>query len=204
VQHGTIAAPLLYGGTVINTNATKGFDQRTSYAHLEDSSYIWPEATLADGQEMDLRYVDGDRRFVSTHIFPDAEKFGWITAANADTGVLFGYVWMLDQYPWLNVWYHSVDGKPSVVGLEFGTTGLGQPYRLLLEERVDFFGRNSLEYMDAGEVLIRTWMAFQLEIPADFEGVEEMIISEDHLGIVEREGGDTLRIDGNFVPVVSP
>ena len=170
VQHGTIAAPFLTESTIINTNAIRGFDQRSKYDKLEEESFVWPEGKLSDGSVVDLRKVTHDKGFVTTHIFEDS--IGWITALNPDENILMGYVWKTADYPWLNVWHMNKDGKPFVQGLEFGTTGLGQPYELLVEKNVTFFGRNSFEYIDAGEEITKSWICFMIEAPEAFEMAE--------------------------------
>jgi hypothetical protein len=182
VQHGTIAAPFLTEKTILNTNATRGFDQRTNYKFLEDSSFSWPDGKMADGSEIDLNRVISEKGFVTTHIFEDS--IGWITALNPDKNILMGYIWKTDEYPWLNVWHMSKDGKPFVQGLEFGTTGLGKPYKLLAENNVTFYGRNSFEYIDAGETLEKSWICFMIEVPVGF-GNSALKISSRHVTIFE-------------------
>lgn len=181
VQHATIAAPFLTAETIINTNAGRGFDQRTNYAFLEDSSFVWPNARLADGSELDLHKVTSEKGFVTTHIFKDSIEYGWITAFNPMEKLVLGYIWKTKDYPWVNVWHQSKNGKPFVQGLEFGTTGLGKPYKLLLENNVRFFGRNSFIYMDAGETLTKTWMCFQIEVPEEFNEVKLLTVNKQEI-----------------------
>lgn len=195
VQHGTIAAPFLTESTIINTNATLGFDQRTGYAHLEDSSFIWPDGNLADGNREDLRLVTSQVNFVTSHIFDDS--IGWVTALNPEENLLLGYVWHTAAYPWLNIWHHTIDGKSAVQGMEFGTTGLGKPYKLLLENNVTFYGRQSFEYIDAGETIEKSWVAFMISVPNGFRGVESISFSEDSIEIHGKE--TSLQLSGRFV-----
>jgi len=187
VQHGTIAAPFLTEKTILSSNATRGFDQRTNDSYLEDSSFVWPNGKMADGSEIDLSKVTSEKGFVTTHIFEDS--IGWITALNPDENLLMGYVWKTAEYPWLNVWHMSKDGKPFVQGLEFGTTGLGQPYKLLAENNVTFYGRNSFEYIDAGETMEKSWICFMIEMPEEFALAE---INYDGENIIFTSGWKTL------------
>lgn len=175
VQHGTIAAPFLTQETIINTNATLGFDQRTNYKYLEDSSFSWPDGYMADGSVEDLRRVTSENGYVTTHIFDDS--IGWITAINPEEHLVMGYIWKTAAYPWINVWHQPKDGKPFVQGLEFGTTGLGKPYQLLLENNVSFFGRNSFEYIDAGQTIEKSWVCFMVIIPEGFGEVVKLSLN---------------------------
>lgn len=194
VQHGTIAAPFLTESTIINTNATLGFDQRTNYKYLEDSSFTWPNGKMADGTEIDLSRVVSEKGFVTSHIFEDST--GWITALNPEENILMGYIWKTREYPWLNVWHMSKDGKPFVQGLEFGTTGLGQPYELLAEQNVTFYGRKSFEYIDAGETQEKSWICFMVMVPNALEEVSSIDLLEDKL-MIAYDGGQ-IELQGNF------
>jgi hypothetical protein len=135
---------------------------------------------------VDLRKVTHDTGFVTTHVFED--RIGWITALNPDKHILMGYIWKTADYPWLNVWHHPIDGKPFVQGLEFGTTGLGQPYELLISERVSFNGRNSFEYIDAGEEVTKSWICFMIVAPEAFAGVENLSFDRDQIEINGNDG----------------
>ncbi len=196
VQHGTIAAPFLTERMIINTNATRGFDQRTNYQYLEDSCFFWPDGKMADGAEIDLSRVTSEKGYVTTHIFEDS--IGWITALNPDANILMGYIWKTAEYPWLNVWHMSKDGQPFVQGLEFGTTGLGQPYKLLVENNVTFFGRNSFEYIDAGETMEKTWICFMVRVPDGFVKASELLLQDKKAVILHEEGKVDFNVDFNL------
>jgi hypothetical protein len=198
VQHGTVFSPFLSPQMVVNTNATKGFDQRTPAHLLEESSFIWPYAVLTSGEKVDLTHPHSEKGFVTTHIFPDTETLGWITAYNPDKGILMGYVFKVVHYPWFNYWNHAEDGKPFVVGLEFGTTGLGQPYDVLLSCQTQFFGMPSYTWMDAGETVEKGWLCFQMEVGKDLIGVDRLFVEDGSLQIkmLTPDGSDTfLRVE---------
>ena len=194
VQHGTIAAPFLSEEMIINTNATLGFDQSTNYKYLEDSSFSWPEGLMADGRVEDLRRVTSEHGYVTTHIFDDT--MGWITAVNPEEHLVMGYIWNTTEYPWLNVWHQPKDGRPFVQGLEFGTTGLGKPYQLLLENNVTFFGRNSFEYIDAGQTVEKSWVCFMARIPEGFGEVVKLSLNSKAITLLGID--QKLLIHGDF------
>ncbi len=198
VQHGTIAYPLLDANTLIDTNAREGFDQRTDLRYLSDSSFIWPHGKLSGGVSVDLRQVTSGQGFVTSHIFSREDELGWVTATNGKRNIVFGYVWNTREYPWLNLWYHSREGRPHVQGLEFGTTGLGQPYALLLDEAIDFLDRKPFEYLDAGETRTKSWIGFQVTVPDNFRGVERIDLTDLGLVLTERAGGTKVRLKGKF------
>jgi hypothetical protein len=117
-------------------------------------------------------------------------EYGWVTAANASQGLLLGYLWRTAEYPWLNIWRHAAEGKPLARGLEFGTTGLHQPFETLLEKGA-IFGRRLFAYLDASASATRSYAAFLLEIPRDFAGVRSLVYADGR--IVIREHGQTPR-----------
>jgi len=126
VQHATIGPPFLDETTVVDSNAQRGFMQSNPMPNPEQPETRWPEASK-QGQPVDLRHLtsDPDPNVVSFVI--DGE-FGWVTATSASKELLLGYMWRTADYPWLNFWRHVADGKPLARGLEFGTTGLHQPF----------------------------------------------------------------------------
>ena len=130
---------------------------------------VWPQA-LKDGVPVNLRQLTNDP-MPNVVSFVVEEARGWVTAANPGKGLLIGYTWVTAEYPWLNIWRHVQDGRPLARGLEFGTTGLHQPFPVLAKKGT-IFGRPLVAYLDAGETQSRGYVAFLAEIPKDYKGVE--------------------------------
>jgi hypothetical protein len=171
VQHPTIGMPFLDETTVVDANASKGFLQSSPLPNPEEPAVEWPQA-LRDGQPVNLRNLTNnpDPNVVS---FIVEDEVGWVTAVNAAKGLLLGYLWKTSDYPWLNIWRHTQDGKPLARGLEFGTTGLHQPFAALLEKS-RIFDRPLYQYLDAAESAKRSYAAFLFEVPENFEGVAKV------------------------------
>jgi hypothetical protein len=186
VQHPTIGPPFLDAATVVDSNARKGFMQSTPLPNPEEPAVHWPQA-LRDGQPVSLRNLtdNPDPNVVS---FVIDDEYGWVTAVNAARGLLLGYLWKTSDYPWLNIWRHVEDGKPLARGLEFGTTGLHQPFAVLLEKN-RIFGRPIHAYLDAGESAARSYAAFLFAVPADFQGVAELRYESGRIVIREKTRG---------------
>jgi hypothetical protein len=173
VQHVTIGPPFLTNTTLIDCNAGIGFDQRTEIQELEKHSFTFPDGKLPDGPA-DLRKTNDDRGYCTTHLVPETETYGWVTATNAEQSLLIGYLWKQEEYPWLNLWHHKENGQPVAHGLEFGTTGMGKPYQVLLENDVNFFGKKSWFFMDAKAIVKKKYIGFITKIPANFKGVKSL------------------------------
>jgi hypothetical protein len=185
VQHSTIAPPFLDENTVVDSNARRGFMQSSPLPNPEEPSVYWPQA-LKDGQPVNLRHLtnDPDPNVVS---FVIDENFGWATAVNAAQGLLIGYIWKTSDYPWFNAWRDVKNGKPNARGLEFGTTGLHQPFGVLVSKG-RIFGRPIYAYLDAGQNMTKSYASFLVKVPRDFLGVQRITYESGRLLIEERSG----------------
>ncbi|MEX0324010.1 MAG: hypothetical protein AB3N63_17765 [Puniceicoccaceae bacterium] len=165
VQHVTIGPPFLNKSTLINSNSGKGFNQRFSYPDPHAHEYKWPAAVIdpSSKEAVDIRRTDADINYVSTHLIQEESDYGWITAYDPQSGLLLGYIWRTKEYPWINIWNHYKNGQPAAKGLEFGTTGIGRPYKDLLETDTRFHDINSWEYIDAGEQITKTYVGFLID-----------------------------------------
>ena len=179
VQHPTIAPPFLDEKTIVNCNGRKGFAQGGNLPTPEEPSEMWPNARKKDGKVVDLRGLesDPDPNVVSYVI---DEELGWVTAANPAQSWLIGYFWKTSDYPWVSLWRDVRDGKPAARGLEFGSTGLHQPFATLVKKG-RIWDRPLFEYLDAGEKMAKSYTAFLCAIPKDFKGVDSLKVEGEEL-----------------------
>ena len=185
VQHATIGPPFLDETTVVDSNAQRGLMQSSPLPNPEQPEIRWPQA-IKQGNPVDLRRLtnDPDPNVVSFVI--DGEV-GWVTATNASKELLLGYLFSTADYPWLNLWRHVQSGKPLARGLEFGTTGLHQPFKILTAKPF-IFGKPTFAYLDAGEAATRRYTAFLTRAPNDFAGVSSVLYRDGSIVIRERGG----------------
>lgn len=162
VQHVTLGPPYLNDETVVLTNAKQGFNQSFSYPKPHAYEYNWPNGIVDTTamRKVNMSTSNHDDSYVSTHVFDDKDEYGYVIAFDPKSKVMLGYVWKLADYPWINIWHQMVEGKLWAKGLEFGTTGIGRPYAELLESDTRFYGHNSFEFIDAGEIETKTFQAF--------------------------------------------
>ena len=76
-------------------------------------------------------------------------------------------------------------GSRSARGLEFGTTGLHQPFPVLIG-KPQIFGRPTFTYLDAGESATRSYSAFLIKVPQDFAGVDRIQYRDGRIVVHER------------------
>lgn len=168
VQHPTIGPPFLDETVVVDSNARQGFMQSSPMPNPEHPTVVWPQA-LQDGAPVNLRMLTNDAMpNVVSYVVDD--EYGWVTALHPGKALIVGYIWRTAEYPWLNIWRHVEGGKPFARGLEFGTTGLHQPYPVLTKKGT-IFGRSLMAFLDATETQTRRYQVFLLRAPAGTTGV---------------------------------
>ena len=171
VQHPSIAPPFLDETVVVDSNARQGFMQSSPMPNPEHPTVVWPQA-LKDGMPVNLRMLRDDPLPNVVSYVVD-EEYGWVTALHPDQRLVLGYVWKTAEYPWLNLWRHVEAGKPAARGLEFGTTGLHQPYPALTKKG-SIFGRPLFAFIDATETQVRRYQVFLARLPARSAGVSQV------------------------------
>ncbi|MHA4811654.1 aldose epimerase family protein [Flavitalea flava] len=189
VQHPTIGEPFLGANTRIDCNAAEGFD----YAHERYEGNIfshWPYVANVQGETIDLRYPAKPYDSVFSFIIQPVEEWGWLTAYSPDRGLLLGYVWPREDYPWINLWNHWSDGRLIYRGLEFGTTGIHKPYQEILDKQLThLLGQRTYGYLDAGGQVTKGYGCFLQNVGPDYKGVDNILCSKGMLSVQEIETG---------------
>jgi len=185
VQHATIGPPFLDETTVVDSNATRGLMQSSPLPNPEDIEVHWPQA-LKQGRAVDLRHLTEDPEPNVVTFQLDGEM-GWVIATNAAKELLLGYLFSTTDYPWLSFWRHVQNGKPLARGLEFGTTGMHQPFPILTA-KLSIWGKPTFQFLDAGASATRRYMGFLAKVPPDFTGVARVNYGNGTIVIEERGG----------------
>lgn len=159
VQHPTLAAPFLDNNTVVHCNGNIGFDQ-FRYDQQENNYLQWPYANDDNDIQFDLRRPDKAYNSVFSFIVEGGAEYGWITAFNPQHQLLLGYAWRRSDYPWIHLWQHWEEGQIKYRGIEFGTAGIHKPFKGILKTGIKLFNENTVEYIDAGEVISRRYLSF--------------------------------------------
>lgn len=185
VQHVSLAPPFLDAATVFDNNTEKGFEDKEDGSLDQEEPVIkWPDARH-NGKRISFRQFQDAWPRVSTFLFTENEKYGWTTAANPSKNLLLGYLWKTDDYPWLNFWRQMENGVPSAFGMEFGTTGLHEPFPIVAKKG-KIFGRNIYDFIDTNEVIRKSFTGFLAKIPNDYQGVEKIEVGESSFILKEK------------------
>lgn len=186
VQHVTLAPPFLDRNTLFDNNTEIGFeDKEDGSLNQEKPVMKWPHATYKK-QRINLRQFQHEWPRVSSFKFRDKEKLGWTTACNTGKNLMIGYVWETQDYPWVNYWRSMNNGSPIAFGIEFGTTGLHEPFPVIAKKG-KIFGLNIYDFIDANEEKEKSFLAFLAAIPSDYKGVAEIIQKNSQLIIKEKK-----------------
>lgn len=200
VQHPSIGPPFLTTNTVVDCNGQLGFSQEQE-PPPKSQSFHWPRAVDKNGANVDMRtLIDNENPNVVSYVVND--KHGWVTAHSPESALLIGYVWRSEHYPWIDLWRQVRDGKPNARGLEFGTTGLHQPFPILTK-KLSIFDRPLFEHLDSGAATTKSYGVFLLATPDGFQGVNDIRVVGTRLEIVERRTAQprTLTIElGELAP----
>jgi hypothetical protein len=185
VQHVTIAPPFLDKSTLFDNNAEKGFeDKEDGSLNQEEPILKWPEV-IHNGEKVSLRQFQNEWPRVSSFVYHQNEKYGWVTACNPGKKLMLGYIWKTEDYPWINFWRSMENGVPMAFGMEFGTTGLHEPFPVIAKKG-KIFDCNIYAFIDANEVISKSFTAFLAKIPEDYNGVDKIEINNSLMIIKEK------------------
>ncbi|MBV9963306.1 MAG: hypothetical protein JO072_13765 [Parafilimonas sp.] len=196
VQHPTLAAPFLDSKTIINCNATIGFDQ-SNYKHATEKRVEFPFAKDDKGNTFNLKKPTINYSSVFSFIVDAKNKIGWLTAYSKQHNLLFGYVWKRSDYPWIHLWQHFENDKIKYRGLEFGTAGIHQPFKEILNTATELFGEKTFAYIDAGESVYKKFFSFIYKTGDDFSEIENITFDENNF-VMKTTSRKFLKIASSF------
>src|SRR5581483_3815895 len=93
------------------------------------AEFKWPHVPSSDGSKGDLRIcpsvdINGD---FTTQLMDPAREWAWFTAMNPRLGLLMGYLWRREDFPWMGLWEENFSrdfapwhSKTLARGMEFG------------------------------------------------------------------------------------
>jgi hypothetical protein len=188
VQHPSLAAPFLDEATLVDCNASHGFDQ-VHYKNILANVIKWPQANEELNNIIDLRNPHFSYNAVHSFVVNPGDDYGWITAFSPTHHLVFGYVWKRAHYPWIHLWQHYIKDKIQYRGIEFGTAGIHQPFSEILDTATTIFGEKTYAFIDAGETITKNYFSFIQSVEDGFAGVENIYFAEGQLIIKAKNGG---------------
>lgn len=194
-EHVTVGPPFLKkGATLFDAALTRG----RSIGDTSGQEFRWPKGRAET--DVDLRTVRQIERsgFVNNFLVDPSREFGYVTAVNPDAGLLFGYLFRRNEFPWLNLWeanQPALDGAPAMLarGLEFSNTPTHGSLRAMVAVP-QLWDVPAYEWLNARSNLVKKFCAFSVEVPEGFQGVQDVRIGERTLEVVEKEKGRVVKL----------
>jgi hypothetical protein len=189
-------APLAAGQGSRPTQAAGGQGRGGGPARLANGvDFTWPMAPGGDGKPVDMTtFPDNPPQGDHTATLLDpARTLEWVATVNTEQGMIYGYLFRREDYPWIQMWgnYPSIEGL--VKGMEFST----QPYDISKSTLIDagpVFGTPTFRWLRAKGKLETHFLFYYARIPAGFKKIDDVRLENKQIVIEDRGNGKTLML----------
>ena len=183
-EHVTLGAPFLEKGvTRIDASLTRG---RVN-GEASGAEFAWPNGRAE--APIDLRTVRNVEKsgFVNNFLVDPGRRYGYFVAAHPGRRLLFGYIFVRAEFPWLNIWEAN---NPTMLtrGMEFSNTPTHGTMRALVAAPL-LWGTRAFEWLDGKGSLRKRFAAFAARSPENWRGTADVSVREGGLEIVETGPG---------------
>jgi hypothetical protein len=205
-QHVTLGPPFLEGGvTRVGIPAAKGRTFPRSLGPADrlkpDQNFDWP---IAPGWDSEVRadiFPESDASYSLCAVLQKKyEGESFIAAWNPRLGLLLGYVFPRDQFPWTAFWEENggttdspYNGRTRAWGVEFGTTPLPVTRMENLAAGM-LFDTPRYQVLPAGGRVTTSYRAFLLKIPEDWRRVDKIFEGGTKLYVCDTLSGRQLAV----------
>jgi len=201
-EHVTIGPGFLEKGvTLFDASATWGQVFPAEFSKRErlkrGAEFEWPMAPGADGSAIDLRVypkMENTSDF-SAQLMDPKREWAWFTAVNPKQGLLFGYLWRRNDFPWLGNWEENHcrlttpwNGRALTRGMEFGVS----PFpisREAMRALGQVHGTPTLHHLPGKGKWNTRFYAFLAPVAPACEGVEAVSFEKGSIVICQRNSG---------------
>lgn len=200
-EHGTIGYPFLSAGKTV-VDASVGRCQTRPHQDVPPNrtlvsgkEFHYPVAPLKGGGERNLRNVPEkpDSMDHTGCAIDPSRRLGFVTAINLEHGLLIGYLFRREEYPWLQEWMNYPSNLALSRGLEFGT----QPYDVPRRQTVEMgkmFDVPAFRWLPAKSKIGSRFLLFYTRVPKGFAQVDAVRQENGVLLIEDKKSGQTVRL----------
>jgi hypothetical protein len=159
-QHVTLGSPFLaHGKTTFDLTATRSKTYESEFGDLYAAAteFDWPLAPGRNGRKIDLRSypaLDESAGFTA-HLMDPEQEYAWFGAYSPESGVMFGYRWRREDFPWCGIWEENQsrkqvpwNGQTIARGFEFGVSPMPETRRSMID-RGSLFGVRGFRWLPA-------------------------------------------------------
>jgi hypothetical protein len=195
-EHATIGAPFLEPGKVVvdmpvHRAKTKAYAMPaggTVNRHLESfKDFTWPMGPTRSGGTFDLRSAPmqpGSTEH-STSLLDPSRKLVFVTALRQDKGLLIGWVFRREEYPWVQTWLSYPGPNRMTRGIEFATQPFDLPRAEVLKAG-PLFDTPVFRVLPAKSKISSSFLMFYTRVPAGFQKVDDIQLEGGKLIIEDR------------------
>ena len=200
-EHATIGAPFLAPGKTVVDSATgrcqtRPYENQPIRRLASGKEFKYPMAIGRDGSSLvDIRNVpDPPSSLDHTGCTVDpTRRLGFVTAINLEKGMMLGYLWRREEYPWLQEWMNYPASGELSRGLEFGT----QPFDVSHRQTIDMgsmFGVPAFRWLPARTKISSRFLMFFTRVPQGFNHVDDVTWSDGKLSVIDKKAGKTVTL----------
>ena len=195
-EHATAGSPFLEPGvTLIEISATKSRTRpyvkqagELPNRFPSGKDFVWPWAPGADGKKVDMRITPAhpDSGGHTTSIMDRNRKLAFITFFNPRMGLLLGYLFKPEDFPWVQSWEDFPPTGKLARGLEFATQPFDIPRREAIQMN-SMFGTPTYRWLPAKSVVKTRFLIFYTKTPSTFKKVDDVRIEGSSV-VIEDKG----------------
>ena len=195
-EHATIGAPFLEPGKVavdmpVYKAKTKAYQIQAGGGmsrQLESfKDFTWPMAPTRTGGTFDLRSAPmqpGSNEH-STSLLDPSRKLVYVTALHLEKGLLIGWVFRREEYPWVQTWLSYPGPNRMARGIEFATQPFDLPRAEVLKAG-PLFETPVFRVLPAKAKIATSFLMFYTRVPAGFQKVDDIQLEGGKLIIEDR------------------
>ena len=194
-EHATIGAPFLEPGTVVvdmpaERAKTKAYPPQAASGNRQLQSFTdftWPLAPTRDGQLFDFRSAPitlGSTDHATTLLDP-SRRLAFVTALHVERRLLIGWVFIREEFPWVQTWLSYPAPGRMTRGLEFSTQPFDLPRAEVLRAG-PLFNTPVFRILPAKSKIASTFLMFYTKVPEGFQKVDDIQLDGGRLTIDDR------------------
>ncbi len=203
-EHATIGSPFLASGeTVVDVSGTRSMTRSWTDPKVGASDrrlasgkeFNWPLAPGLHEETVDMREAPGAPHYVdhlTTLVDPD-RKYGYVTALNKTQRLLIGYVFLREEFPWVQHWDNFPTTGKLARGMEFST----QPFDVSRREVIGgpaLFGAPMYRWLAAKSSIQSRFLVFYTQVPEGMTRIDDVKLEGRQLIIEDRAAGKKITL----------
>ncbi len=201
-EHCTIGSPFLAPGvTVVDFPAIRSKTRphegkpNLPFRLPSDVEFTWPNAPTVDGKTVDLRAApdhpnSGDH---TASLVDPKRKLAFVTAINPRDGLIVGWIFKPEEYPWVQNWENYPASGKLARGMEFSTQPFDLPRRIIIDQN-NLWGTLLYRWLPAKSRISTRFALFFAHTPAGMSRIDDVRWESGVLVLEDRAAGKTLRM----------